>query len=63
MNYGLQNWLKKGKREPLIEIKDLMLSWAKERSFSNLYPDTGSKQGGMNWGYWIFEFKSNYSLI
>ena len=51
MNFGLQNWLKKGKEELLIEIKDLMLSWAKKKSFSHLYPDTGSKQGGMSWGY------------
>ena len=51
MNFGLQNWLKKGKEELLIEIKDLMLSWAKKKSFSHLYPDAGSKQGGMSWGY------------
>ena len=51
MNFGLQNWLKRGKEESLIEIKDLMLSWAKKKSFSHLYPDTGSKQGGMSWGY------------
>ena len=51
MNFGLQNWLKKGKEESLIEIKDLMLSWAKKKSFSHLYPDTGSKQEGMSWGY------------
>lgn len=51
MNFGLQNWLKKGKEESLIEIKDLMLSWAKKKSFSHLYPDAGSKQGGMSWGY------------
>ena len=51
MNFGLQNWLKRGKEESLIEIKDLMLSWAKKKSFSHLYPDAGSKQGGMSWGY------------
>lgn len=51
MNFGIQNWLKKGKKDSLITIKNLMLNWAENKSFSHLYPDTGSKQGGMNWGY------------
>ena len=51
MNYGVQNWLKKGKKDSLFKLKKLMLSWAREKSFSHLYPDTGSTQGGYKWGY------------
>ena len=51
MNYGVQNWLKKGKKDSLFKLKKLMLSWAREKSFSHLYPDTGSNQGGYKWGY------------
>ena len=50
MNYGVQNWLKKGKKDSLNEIKKLLLNWANGRSFSHLYPDT-DRQGGMEWGY------------
>jgi len=51
MNYGVQNWLKKGEKDSLFKLKELMLSWARAKSFSHLYPDTGSTQGGYKWGY------------
>ena len=50
MNQGLVNWLDAQNREPLELIKEKLLKWANEKSFSHLYPDT-DRQAGEPWGY------------